>query len=109
MVTARDKGENVWSSDATNKGVTYSGEDSLEIMEPIFPKLWRRLNSYSRDRDVANPDDLSEFLDFLNSLREEQVVIISQQQTTRFDNVLEINGNVIKMTVLPEDIIIVSN
>ncbi len=109
VVTARAKGDNVWSADVTNTGATYSGRDSLERIPPIFPKLWRRLNSYSRDRDVANPEDLSEFMDFLNSLREERILIISEQRTTGFDNVLEVNDDVIKMTVLPEDIIIMSN
>ncbi|MGK7953836.1 MAG: hypothetical protein AB4063_01000, partial [Crocosphaera sp.] len=85
------------------------GRDSLERIPPIFPKLWRRLNSYSRDRDVDNPNDLRDFMDYLKSLREERILIISEQRTTGFDNVLEVNDDVIKMTVLPEDIIIMSN
>lgn len=105
---ARAKGENIWSKDATNTGVSYSGSSSLEDMAPIFPKLWRRLDSYSRDSDVSNPDELDEFLDYLNSRRDERVVIVSQRKTTGFDNVIEVEGNRIKLTVLPEDLIVIS-
>ncbi|MDJ0728905.1 MAG: hypothetical protein QNJ33_02825 [Crocosphaera sp.] len=108
VITTRANGDDVWSADATNTGVTYSGRDSLELIPPIFPKLWRRLNSYSMDSDVGNPNDLREFIEYLNSLREERILIIPEQRITGFDNILEVNGNVIRMIPLPEDIIIIS-
>lgn len=107
-VTARTNGENVWSADVTNVGAAYSGRSSLETMEPIFPKLWRRLESYSRDSDVADPNSLGEFKDYLDTLRRERVIIVSESRTTGFDNLLEADGDTIKMTHLPEDLIVVS-
>lgn len=107
-VNARDSGKNVWSEDATNIGVTYSGRNSLETIPPIFPKLWRRLDTYSRNSDVANPDRLDEFIGYLNSLREERVFIVSEGKSTGFDDLIEVDGDKIKMSTLPEDIIIVS-
>ncbi|MGV2826812.1 hypothetical protein [Myxosarcina sp. GI1(2024)] len=107
-VSARASGKNVWSEDATNTGATYSGRNSLETMPPIFPKLWRRLDTYSRDSDVANPESLNEFIGYLNSLREERVFIVSEGKSTGFDDLIEVNGDKIRMTTLPEDIIIVS-
>lgn len=107
-VSARVNGSNVWFADATNTGTSYLGRNSLETMPPIFPKLWRRLDSYSRDSDVANPNTLSEFMEYLNSLREERVFIVSEARSTGFDDVLQVNDDTIKMTTLPEDLIIVS-
>ena len=44
-------------------------------MPPIFPKLWRRLDKYSRDSDVTDHDSLSEFKDYLESLPEDLIVV----------------------------------
>ena len=107
-VAARANGANVWSADVTNTGAPYSGVDSVLEMPPIFPKLWRRLEKYSRDNDVSDPTSLSEFIDFLLSERDERVFLVSESRSTGFDNVLEIDNNSIKMTVLPEDLIVVS-
>lgn len=104
----RKEAKRIWSADATNTGTTYSGVASLETIPPIFPKLWRRLDSYSRSSDVAFPNNLGEFEDYLDTLREERIFIVSEGRSTGFDDVLEIDGHIIKMTTLPEDIIIVS-
>lgn len=106
--SARTAGNNVWAADETNTGATYSGQDSLETMPPLFPKLWRRLETYSRNRDVLDPNSLNEFMDYIRSLREERVVIVSQMRTTGFDDVIEVDRDTIKMSVLPEDLIVVS-
>ena len=105
---ARTAAQNIWASDATNVGVTYSGPNSLATMPPVFPKLWRRLDTYSRDSDIADPNNLFEFRDYLESLREERVFVISESRATGFDDVIQINGNTVKMTYLPEDLIVVS-
>lgn len=106
--SARGNGDSVWSADVTNTGATYTGRDSLETMPPIFPKLWRRLDSYSRDSDVVNPNSLDEFKEYLNSLREERVFIVSEGRSTGFDDIIEVDGDTIRMTALPEDMVIVS-
>ena len=105
---ARSNGENVWSADVTNTGADYSGADSLATMPPLFPKLWRRLETYSRDSDVMHPDSLSEFKEYLDSIREERVFIVSEQRSTGFDNVIEVDTDTVSLTVLPEDLIVVS-
>lgn len=106
--TARTGGDHVWSADATNTGAEYGGPGSLETMAPIFPKLWRRLDTYSRDSDVMDRDRLDEFPEYLDSLREERVFIISEARSTGFDNVIQVDGNTISMTVLPDDLIVIS-
>ena len=77
-------------------------------MPPIFPKLWRRLDKYSRDSDVTDHDSLSGFKDYLESLREERVFIVSESRVTGFDDVMQIDGNTVKILFLPEDLIVVS-
>ena len=105
---ARTRGDNVWSADVTGTGAEYSGAASVLEMQPIFPKLWRRLDKYGRDDDVSDPDRLDEFIDFLLSQRDERVLVVPESRTTGFDNVLEIDGNTIRMTVNPEDLVVVS-
>jgi endonuclease YncB( thermonuclease family) len=105
---ARAAAQNVWTSDVTNVGATYSGPNSLATMPPFFPKLWRRLDTYSRDSDIADRNSLSEFRDYLESLREERVFIASESRATGFDDVIQIDGNTVKMMCLPEDLIVMS-
>jgi hypothetical protein len=107
-VRARTTGSNVWAADATNSGATYSGSGALEIMPPIFPKLWRRLDTYSRDSDIANPNSLGEFIEYLRSLREERVFIVSESRSTGFDDIISVDGDTVRMTTRPEDMVIMS-
>lgn len=106
--TARQNGRNVWSNDLTNSGATYTGVQSLLSMAPIFPKLWRRLEKYSRDRDIMNPNSLDEFMDYMESIREERVFIISESKSTGFDDIIKVEENTVKLEYLPEDIVVVS-
>lgn len=108
VVAARESGSKIWSSDATNSGVSYTGSGSLETMSPIFPKLWRRLDSYSKDRDIMNPDSLSEFFDYLETQRDERIFIISEGKATGLNNMIQIHDSQIKITHNPEDLVVVS-
>lgn len=100
--------QHIWLHDQTNSGAHYQGRASLALMPPIFPKLWRRLESYSRDSDVLDPQSLGEFRNYLQSLRDERVVILSEQRITGFDNVVQITGNQIQLRYRPEDLVIIS-
>jgi endonuclease YncB( thermonuclease family) len=99
---------NVWSKDVTNSGALYSGPESILSMPPIFPKLWRRLDKYSRDNDTMNPNSLDEFEEYMKSIREERIFIISESRSTGFDDIIEVSGNTIKLQFLPEDLVVVS-
>jgi len=108
VVIARNSRINIWGSDISNTGIIYTGADSLLTLPPFFPKLWRRLNTYSRSADIHDKNSLDEFRFYLESLREERVFVISENLVTGFDNIIEIDGNTVKMKYLPEDLIIVS-
>ena len=77
-------------------------------MQPLFPKLWRRLDTYSRNSDVVNHDSLIEFQEYLESIREERVLVVSESRMTGFDDLVEVDGDTVKLTQLPEDMVVVS-
>ncbi|WP_350288498.1 hypothetical protein [uncultured Croceitalea sp.] len=105
---ARQTNQNVWSNDSTNSGTLYSGSESLKTMPPIFPKLWRRLDKYSRDTDTLDTNSLGEFKEYMESIREERVFIISESKATGFDDIIQVSGNTVNLQYLPEDIVVVS-
>ncbi len=108
VVATRELKRNIWSADISNTGASYSGVHSLEVMPPLFPKLWRRLDTYSRDSDVSSPNSLDEFKDYLKTLREERVFILSEGRATGFDNVVKVEGNLVSLKYKPEDLVIIS-
>lgn len=109
VVAARTADKGIWQDDATTSGVTWGGADSLGRFEPIFPKLWRRLEGYTQDRDYRDDSDtLDEFIDYLKSKRSERLLIISENRFTGFDNIVEVSGNTIKLLYQPEDLIFMS-
>ena len=105
---ARDRGEGIWSADVSMTGATYDSSDSPLTMQPLFPKLWRRLDTYSRNSDVVNHDSLIEFQEYLESIREERVLVVSESRMTGFDDLVEVDGDTVKLTQLPEDMVVVS-
>ena len=61
-----------WLHDRTQKGVEWEGPDSISNLQPIFPKLWRRLADYRRDRYFRDEaETLDAFIDYLG-LQEEK-------------------------------------
>ncbi|NIA68745.1 hypothetical protein HBA54_09095 [Pelagibius litoralis] len=105
---ARQKGQNVWSADVTNTGALWQGPGSEEAMQPLFPKLWRRLDSYGRDADIENPDSLGEFRAYLEFEKAERVFDLTQGRATGFDNLVTVEEERVSMATLPEELVFVS-
>ena len=107
--TARKAKKGILQNDATTEGVTWKGASSLDKLPPLFPKLWRRLQEYTLDRDFRDDSEtLDEFIDYLQIKRSERVLVVSQGRFTGFDNVIEVNGNAIKLLFQPEELIFMS-
>lgn len=107
--TVRKAKKGIWQDDATTEGVTWKGASSLDKLPPLFPKLWRRLQEYTLDRDFRDDSEtLDEFIDYLQIKRSERVLVVSQGRFTGFDNVIEVNGNTIKLLFQPEELIFMS-
>jgi endonuclease YncB( thermonuclease family) len=103
--SARQADKGVWLEDATNTGITWGGASSLGGLPPIFPKLWRRLEDYTFDRDFRDVSDtLDAFPEYLEQ-RGDRVLVLPETHFTGFDNVVEIDGNTLKLKFKPEELV----
>lgn len=99
--TARDCKKGIWRDDRTHVGVKWAGkEKSLLALDPIFPKLWRRLNKYAKK-------DLSDFSEFVKE-QQDVVCIFEEQRFADFSEIICVDGCTVKMCICPEKLIFVS-
>lgn len=99
---ARERRLGVWREDGTNAGVSWGGIGSLDVMPPFFPKLWRRLEGYTFDREFRDSSDtLDEFDDYLR-FRDDRLFILPDNRFTGLDNVVAIDRDQLRLTVPPE-------
>ena len=97
-----------WSADKTKTGVRWRGIDSLSDLDPIMPKLWRRLKKYAKKRAAdGEPDTLGGFMKYLRA-NPDRLVIIEGARATDFDNIVEVDGRVVKFPLDPEDVFFIS-
>lgn len=106
---ARDGGKGIWAEDATQTGALWRGYDGIGDMPPIFPKLWRRLESYGRDPDISDPSSLDEFRDYVKFVHPERVLILPEARSTGLDNLIRTTGDTIRLDYRPEDLVIMSD
>lgn len=107
-IAARSSNIGFWPQDKTTMGVDWQGGSSLPTIDPIFPRLWRRLERYTQDRDFRNESDtLDVFIDFLMA-NKDRLFIISESRFTDLDNIVEIDGSQIRLMATPEDLIFTS-
>jgi endonuclease YncB( thermonuclease family) len=107
-VSARESKLGIWPDDKTTTGVTWAGVSSLPNLDPIFPKLWRRLEKYTQNRDFRDESDtLDAFIDFLQATRD-RLFILSESRFTDLDNIVVVNGDNVSLPFLPEDLVFVS-
>ena len=105
---ARSAGEGLWPHDKTSIGVSWAGAASLPNLDPIFPKLWRRLEKYTQNRDFRDESDtLDAFIDFLQANRD-RLVIISEARPTDLDNLVKVEGTTVRLPIAPEDLFFMS-
>ena len=92
----------VWALDRTQKGVEVKGLATLTDEAVILPKLFRRLVDYL----TLNDDDpaLAGFPAYL-AQREDRVFILSTGHYTGFDYVVQVKGQVVRLTTAPEDLV----
>jgi hypothetical protein len=96
---AREAKRGVWSKDRTNAGFKVDGLGSITDEHVVLPKLFRRLAEYL---EAGGP--VAGFEEFLEA-RDEEVIIISTVHPTHFDTVVEVEGNTVRMTEPPENLI----
>ncbi|MGL6343318.1 MAG: thermonuclease family protein [Waterburya sp.] len=103
VTTARQKELGIWTEDATNQGFTVKPPVNLAKLEPIFPKLWRRLETFYRR--PSNQDKTVK--QFLASLAQgsDRLFTIPDQRSIKFSTALAVKGNQLKIQYKPEEMI----
>jgi hypothetical protein len=89
-----------WPVDSTEQGVTVNSHSDLSSVPPIWPKLWRRLDEYLRDTS-----SLEEFIGWMEN-RNERIVILSIMEERGLQDIVEVDGNKVKLTEPPENLMI---
>jgi endonuclease YncB( thermonuclease family) len=91
-----------WPADRAVQGVTVKSRADLATVDPIWPKLWRRLDEYLRKNR-----SLSGFVQFLEA-QNERVDILNIMAERGFQDVVEVRGNLVRLTEPPENLRIVA-
>lgn len=103
VATARQKELGIWTEDATNQGFTVKPPVNLAKLEPIFPKLWRRLETFYR-RPSNQDQTVKQFLESL-AQGSDRLFTIPDQRSIKFSTALEVKGNKLKIQYKPEEMI----
>jgi len=101
--TARDDGRGLWASDRSQLGLAVSDQAALARDAVVFPKLFRRLTEFLRQ----SVGPLDRFLPWLAAKRE-QVLDLTTDSFTHFDDVLRVKGNTVRLIRRPEELVFVS-
>lgn len=89
----------VWVLDHTKTGFAVDDMAAITDNHVILPKLFRRLVEY-----LQGGGPVAGFKEFLEA-RAEDILIISTAHYTHFDTVVEVEGNTVRMTEPPENLI----
>jgi endonuclease YncB( thermonuclease family) len=101
-VAARAAGRGVYARDVTRSGVVVASLATLTDDAVLLPKLFRRLVDYLQlgSGDVS----LARFADYLRQ-RNDRLYVIPTAQRTGLDTLVEVDGQSLRLTVDPEDIV----
>lgn len=88
----------VWKDDRTNTGCLFKVGGNVSTLDPVFPKLYRRLQK-------SHATSVSGFVAEL-AAQAERVAIMSEGRFVHFDDVVKkVGSNKLKLTHLPEDLV----
>lgn len=104
---ARAAKRGIWSADRSTDGFQVDVPPNLAELPPIFPKLWRRLQSF-----YQRPSNRKKGLDvFYRELSrgKDRLFTIPDQRSIKFSTVLKVSGNKITMRYKPEEMVFESD
>ena len=111
MVAATEKAQTVragiWSADRSTEGFSFDVPPKLSDLPPIFPKLWRRFESFYQRRSNRNKE-LNEFIESL-SRGKDRLFTIPDQRWIKFSTALKVDGNKLTMLYKPEEMVFKSD
>ena len=99
VVRARAAQQGVWAEDRTNAGFEVESLESITEEHLILPKLFRRLAEY-----LEAGGSVAGFKEFLEA-KDEEIIVISTVHPTHFDTVVEVDGDTVRLTEPPENLI----
>lgn len=107
VLEAKSNGRGVWSNDKTSSGASWTGDP--DTMDPIFPKLWRRIDKYVTDDTYFDPArPMANLKDWIEHTDDERVSVPEKGIFTGFDNILEVTDDTVKMLYEPHEVVVVS-
>ncbi len=98
----RQEKKGLWALDKTNQGFVLEDLETITENTVILPKLFRRLLGYLALNDGSV--DLDGFPDYLKSLSD-RLIILPEGHITGFDFVVQVEGQTIKLTSEPENLV----
>ncbi|MBH8563638.1 thermonuclease family protein [Nostoc sp. CENA67] len=99
----KDK-KGLWALDKTNDGFVLEDLETITDNTVILPKLFRRLLGYLAINDGSVSSE--GFPNYLKSLSD-RLIILPEGHVTGFDFVVQVNGQNIKLTAQPEDLVFI--
>lgn len=96
---ARTAKRQIWCDDVTNAGFDVTGLQSITDDHVILPKLFRRLVEFLRGGGTV-----ARFKAFLEA-EPEPITILSTSHFTHFDTVVDVQGDRVRLTELPENLV----
>jgi hypothetical protein len=104
---AKEARKGVWEADRTSSGVEWDGGPAT--MAPIFPKLWRRIDEFTRDETFFDPEQpLAGLKRWMEIAKPERVSVPHQSIFTGFDNLLETTDTTVRMIYEPHEVVVIS-
>ena len=100
---ARLLGRGLWPNDASQSGLAVQQALDLEQNGVIFPKLFRRLSEFLSEGIGGT----NEFLGWLAATLE-QVLDLTTTNVTHFDNLVAVDGTIVKLLLPPERLVFIS-
>jgi endonuclease YncB( thermonuclease family) len=104
-VAARSAGDGVWAEDVTLPGLALTDRDDLSTQIVIMPKLFRRLTEYLA-LDETGGVDLGGLKAFLE-VKADRLFTIPDGQATHFDTLIDVQGDRVRLTTPPEQIVFI--
>jgi endonuclease YncB( thermonuclease family) len=100
LASAKRNNKGYWPTDKTNKGVEVQDANSLSLIAPIWPKLWRRLQEYLRDNAT-----LEGFIPFLEA-KNERIVVMPIVEERGLQDLVKVTDVTVKLTEKPENLVV---
>ncbi|KAM3100631.1 thermonuclease family protein [Phormidesmis sp. 146-12] len=100
---ARQADKGIWAKDASTKGVTIKPPVNLAELPPIFPKLWRRLESFY-GRPSNKTKTVRQFVESL-ARGSDRLFTVPDQRSIKFSTAMSVSGDKLKLQYKPEELI----